>query len=73
MICDSCLGALYQRDDDKEEIIRKRLEVYRAQTQPLIEYYAKQKEVLHEIDSQKEKEQVFHDLMQALPASLVLN
>jgi adenylate kinase len=66
-VCDSCGGSLYQRDDDKEEIIRKRLEVYRSQTQPLIDYYAKQKSVLREIDSQNEKAQVFHDVMKALP------
>jgi adenylate kinase len=34
-------GALYQRPDDKEEVIAKRLEVYQAQTKPLIEHYAK--------------------------------
>src|SRR5579872_3851398 len=67
MICDACGGTLYQRDDDKEEIIRKRLEVYRVQTQPLIDYYAKQKSVLREINSQNEKAQVFHDVMKALP------
>lgn len=67
MLCDNCGGPLYQRDDDKEEIIRKRLEVYRAQTQPLIDYYAKQKSVLREINSQNEKAQVFHDVMKALP------
>ncbi|MBX7065823.1 MAG: adenylate kinase [Parachlamydiales bacterium] len=66
-ICDACGGKLIQRDDDKEEIIRKRLEVYRAQTEPLIHYYAQQKEVLKEIDSRKEKAQVFHDVMEALP------
>lgn len=65
-ICDSCNVPLIQRDDDKEEIIRKRLEVYRAQTQPLIEYYAQQK-VLQEIDSDRSKEQVFHDVLEALP------
>lgn len=70
MICDSCSGSLIQRDDDREEIIRKRLEVYRAQTQPLIDYYAKQKEVLHEIDSQNEKAKVFNDVLEALPMSL---
>ena len=32
---------LVQRDDDREETVRKRLEVYRAQTQPLVEYYGK--------------------------------
>lgn len=66
-VCDNCQGPLIQRDDDKEEIIRKRLEVYRSQTQPLIEYYAKQKGVLHEIDSQNNKEQVFQDVLEALP------
>jgi len=37
--CDKCGGELYQRDDDKEETIQKRLEVYTAQTAPLIDYY----------------------------------
>ena len=37
--CDYCGGELYQRDDDKEEVIVKRLETYQNQTQPLIEYY----------------------------------
>jgi adenylate kinase len=71
MVCDACQGPLYQRDDDKEEIIRKRLEVYRAQTQPLIDYYAKQKEVLREIDSENNKAQVFNNVLEALPATLV--
>ncbi len=39
--CDKCGGELFQRDDDKEETIRKRLEVYKAQTEPLIDYYTK--------------------------------
>ena len=38
-ICDKCGSELYQRDDDKEDVIRSRLEVYRKQTQPLIDYY----------------------------------
>lgn len=40
-VCDKCGGELFQRDDDKEETIRKRLEVYNAQTAPLIDYYRK--------------------------------
>lgn len=40
-ICDKCGGELYQRDDDKEETIRKRLDVYEAQTAPLIDHYKK--------------------------------
>ena len=41
-ICDSCGGALYQREDDKEETIKKRLEVYKKETAPLKGYYRKQ-------------------------------
>ncbi len=40
-ICDHCGKELYQRDDDKEETIRKRLQVYEKQTSPLIGYYPK--------------------------------
>jgi adenylate kinase len=38
--CDRCGGALYQRDDDKAETVRHRLDVYAEQTAPLIEFYA---------------------------------
>ena len=41
-VCDECTGELYQRDDDSEETMRKRLEVYEEQTAPLIAYYAQQ-------------------------------
>ncbi|MGO9614661.1 MAG: adenylate kinase [Dissulfurispiraceae bacterium] len=40
-VCDKCGGELFQRGDDKEETIKKRLEVYNAQTAPLIDYYSK--------------------------------
>jgi adenylate kinase len=40
-ICDKCGAQLYQRDDDKEETVKNRLEVYRKNTFPLIEYYEK--------------------------------
>jgi len=39
-VCDHCSGKLFQRDDDREETIRHRLEVYAEQTSPLIGYYA---------------------------------
>jgi adenylate kinase len=39
-ICDQCGDSLYQRDDDKEETIRSRLDVYSQQTGPVIQYYA---------------------------------
>ncbi|MGH8938818.1 MAG: nucleoside monophosphate kinase, partial [Actinomycetes bacterium] len=38
-VCDHCGGELFQRDDDSEETIRHRLEVYADQTSPLIGYY----------------------------------
>jgi adenylate kinase len=41
-ICDRCGGALFQRDDDREETIRHRLDVYAEQTAPLVSYYAHQ-------------------------------
>jgi adenylate kinase len=39
-ICDDCGGELFQRDDDREETIRHRLEVYQEQTAPLVSFYA---------------------------------
>jgi adenylate kinase len=38
-VCDACGGELYQREDDREATVRDRLEVYRRQTAPLLEYY----------------------------------
>jgi adenylate kinase len=40
-LCDKCGGDLFQRGDDKEDTIKKRLDVYDAQTAPLIDYYKK--------------------------------
>ncbi|BBC35934.1 Adenylate kinase [Streptomyces graminofaciens] len=41
-VCDLCGGELYQRDDDSEETVRTRLEVYHTQTEPIIDYYKAQ-------------------------------
>ena len=38
-VCDVCGGELYQRDDDREETVRKRLAVYHSETEPIIDYY----------------------------------
>jgi adenylate kinase len=40
-ICDKCGGKLYQRDDDKEETVKKRIDAYNSQTKPLVAYYRK--------------------------------
>jgi adenylate kinase len=63
--CNACGGDLFQRDDDRVEVVRKRLEVYRTQTFPLIEYY-RAKGVLKEINSQQEKSLVFQEVISCL-------
>jgi adenylate kinase len=40
-VCDACQGELYQREDDKEEVVARRLEVYTEQTAPIIDFYSK--------------------------------
>lgn len=57
-VCDKCGGELFQRDDDKEETIRKRLEVYNAQTAPLIDYYGK-KGILKSVDGTGGIDEIF--------------
>jgi adenylate kinase len=64
-ICDSCGGELYIRDDDRSEAIQKRLEVYRAQTAPLIEYY-RQKGLLVDVDARPAVEVVEENFKKAL-------
>ncbi|MEU3189885.1 adenylate kinase [Streptomyces sp. NPDC006992] len=41
-VCDACGGELYQREDDREETVRKRLEVYHSETEPIIDHYKAQ-------------------------------
>ncbi|MBX0310543.1 MAG: adenylate kinase [Sulfurihydrogenibium sp.] len=59
-ICDKCGTKLIQRDDDKEEVIRKRLEVYHQQTKPLIEYY---KSKIVEIDATDNPENIYNKIV----------
>jgi adenylate kinase len=67
-VCDECGGQLYQRSDDSMETARHRLEVYFAQTQPLIEYYRGQGS-LYEIEGQGD----IHDVTETMIVSLGLN
>lgn len=64
-ICDSCGSALILRDDDKPETVQKRLDVYHAQTQPLIDFYEK-KGILKTIDGTQEIDRVFGDIKKIL-------
>lgn len=63
--CAKCGSELYQRDDDREETVKARLEVYNVQTAPLIDYYAG-KGVLKSVDGAKDMEEVFEDIVRIL-------
>ncbi len=66
--CDRCGGELYQRPDDTPETQRRRIQVYLAQTAPLIDYY-RRKGLLVEIDGEGSIEEVQAELMRAIEAS----
>jgi adenylate kinase len=67
-VCDACGGELYQRDDDKPEVVRARLETYERQTAPLVGYYEEQGK-LARVNGQQPVEQVTTDLLTAVGAS----
>ena len=64
-VCDSCGGALIQRDDDKPETVRHRLEVYHRETEPLKDYY-QAKGILVPVDNQDTIEGTTQVIMEAL-------
>lgn len=63
--CDKCGGELFQRDDDKEETIKKRLEVYNQQTAPLIDYYSK-KSIMKSIQGTGSVDDIFTSVVATL-------
>jgi adenylate kinase len=63
--CDSCGGELIQRDDDKEDVVKKRLKVYAKQTKPLLKFYAKRK-LLNDIDGSRSIEEVEVEVLAAI-------
>ena len=64
-VCDRCGESLILRDDDKPETVKKRLDVYHAQTQPLIDYYTA-KNVLKSVDGTVDMEEVFQSIVNIL-------
>ncbi|NOZ63336.1 MAG: adenylate kinase [Caldiserica bacterium] len=64
-VCDVCGGALFQREDDREEVIKKRLEIYRKESEELIDYYAKRSK-LKEVDANAEAEDTYGKLIEVL-------
>ena len=63
--CDKCATALIQRDDDKLEVIQKRLKVYHDQTSPLIRYYGDQQK-LNQLDASLDLDVVAAELRRVL-------
>lgn len=63
--CDVCEGELYQRADDVEETVEKRIQVYLDETQPLIDYYTKSGAIVT-IDGDQDINKVFEDIRLAL-------
>ncbi len=59
--CPSCAGEMYQRDDDKPETIKNRLDVYEKNTSPLVEYYRGQG-ILKVVDGNRDIDLVYTDV-----------
>lgn len=67
--CDRCGGALYQRDDDREDTVRRRLAVYQEQTLPLVSYYRRQG-ILRQVDGLGGVDEVTERLVRTLEAGV---
>lgn len=63
--CDVCQGELYQRADDNEETVSRRIQVYLDETKPLVDYYSKQG-IIADINGQQSIDKVFSDIVVAL-------
>ncbi len=64
-VCDKCGGKLIQREDDKEEVVKKRIEVYNESTAPLVDFYEK-KGLLKKINGVASMENVFESIKTSL-------
>ena len=64
-VCPRCQGEMYQRDDDKPETIKNRLDVYQSQTAPLVAYYENQGK-LWSVDGDRPVDEVYADVKKAL-------
>jgi adenylate kinase len=65
-VCDNDGAALVQRPDDREEVIRERLATFEKQTQPVIEYYSRQRRLIA-LNGDQAPEKVFEDMVAKLP------
>jgi len=67
-VCDDCGGALYQREDDTEEVVENRLEVFEENTRPVIEFYADREEFV-EVDGDAAPDEVYERVRAAIDAA----
>ncbi len=67
-VCDKCGGPLYKRDDDKPEVVQERLNVYRKQTKPLLDYYKERSlvENLSNRDADAPPEKIVEKIMELI-------
>ena len=65
-VCDKCGGEIYQRDDDKQESILHRMDVYREQTEPLIKFYT-DKGTIYNFDSAIETDLLLGEFKKVFP------
>lgn len=68
-ICDACGSTLFQRDDDKPEVILERLRVYREKTEPLVAYY-QGKNVYHRVDGSLAADAVFEAIRKIIDGEM---
>ena len=68
-MCDKCGNPIVQRKDDEPETVRKRIQVYRQETVPLIEHY-KKKKMLVDVDSSKKPKEVFNEAVKIIEARI---
>lgn len=61
-ICDVCGDELYQRDDDKKEVVERRLKIYHKKTKPLIDYY-KEKKILKTVNGKAEIKKIHKEIV----------
>ncbi|MEO7665760.1 MAG: nucleoside monophosphate kinase, partial [Dehalococcoidia bacterium] len=66
-VCDNCKSALAQRDDDKPDVVRKRIEIQFENLEPLLDYYRRQGK-LSEVDGQRDPAAVTADLQKLIAA-----
>lgn len=64
-LCDKCKEKLYQREDDKPELVIKRIKIYHDETKPLIDYY-NEKGIYFSIDAERSADDIFEDICSIL-------